>query len=115
MIRIRSKEAGFRRCGVAHPAAWTGYPDDHWTPEQLATLQAETMLQVQCGQEAEDAAGCDVDLPCRKLVAILGRLGVTVPKGARKGELEALLDQELTRPASEAAPAQDGAADGGEG
>lgn len=47
MIRITSKKDGFRRCGVAHPAAPTDYPDDRFTPEHLAALEAEPMLVVQ--------------------------------------------------------------------
>ncbi len=47
MIRIKSKNAGFRRCGVSHPAQWTEYPDDRFTPEQVKRFMAEPMLQVQ--------------------------------------------------------------------
>jgi len=47
MIRITSKRDGFRRCGVAHPAAPTEYPDDRWSDEELAILEAEPMLVVE--------------------------------------------------------------------
>ncbi|MFH1034189.1 MAG: HI1506-related protein, partial [Pseudomonadota bacterium] len=47
MIRITSKKDGFRRCGVAHPAAPTDHPNQAFTPEQLAALEAEPMLVVQ--------------------------------------------------------------------
>lgn len=47
MIRITSKKDGFRRCGVAHPAAPTDHPNQAFTPEQLAVLGAEPMLVVQ--------------------------------------------------------------------
>lgn len=56
MIRIRSKVAGFRRCGMAHPAEWTEYPDKTFTNEQLAQLLAEPMLQVAIEIEAESAS-----------------------------------------------------------
>lgn len=46
MLIITSKHEGFRRCGVAHPAAPTEYPDDAFTPEQIAILQAEPMLTI---------------------------------------------------------------------
>ena len=46
MIRIQSKKEGFRRCGIAHPAASTDYKDDFFTDEQLAQLKAEPMLFV---------------------------------------------------------------------
>lgn len=45
-ITITARRDGFRRCGRAHPARPTTYPDGFWTPEQLATLQAEPMLIV---------------------------------------------------------------------
>lgn len=54
MIRIRSKKAGFRRCGIAHSAEWAEYPDDAFTGEQLATLEAEPMLQVERDTGVED-------------------------------------------------------------
>jgi hypothetical protein len=47
MIRIRSKHAGFRRAGVAHPAGPVDHPDDAFTSEQLAALKAEAMLVVE--------------------------------------------------------------------
>jgi len=59
MIRIKSKQAGFRRCGVAHPADWTEYPDDRFTEAEIGVLQAEPMLFVEIVEddnEAETAA-----------------------------------------------------------
>ena len=47
MIRIKSRNAGFRRCGIAHPAEWTEYPDDRFDKQQLARLKAEPMLRVE--------------------------------------------------------------------
>lgn len=46
MISIKSRKAGFRRCGIAHPAAWTDYPDGAFTPAEIAVFQDEPMLQV---------------------------------------------------------------------
>lgn len=46
-IRITSKQDGFRRCGVAHPAAATSHRDDAFTAVQLVRLQAEPMLIVE--------------------------------------------------------------------
>jgi hypothetical protein len=46
MIRIKSKRANFRRCGVAHPATWTEYPDDRFTAKELKRLKADPMLTV---------------------------------------------------------------------
>ena len=46
MIVITSKREGFRRCGVAHAARPTEWPDDRWTEAELAALMAEPMLTV---------------------------------------------------------------------
>lgn len=51
MIRITSKTAGFRRCGVAHPAAPTDYPDDRFSREELKRLRTEPMLTVEIVEE----------------------------------------------------------------
>lgn len=47
MIRITSRQANFRRAGIAHPATPTAYPNDHFTAEQLEALRAEPMLVVE--------------------------------------------------------------------
>lgn len=46
MIFITSKREGFARCGVRFSETTTSYPDDRFTPEQLADLEAELMLIV---------------------------------------------------------------------
>ncbi len=46
-IRITSRKGGFRRCKVEHPATPTVYPDDRFTPQELAALKAEPMLIVE--------------------------------------------------------------------
>ncbi len=115
MIRIRSKTEGFRRCGVAFSAAWKNYEDGAFTPEELEILEGEPMLQVQTGEEAEDSGGSS-GLTCKKLTAILARMGVDVPKPpVKKADLEALLDQALNTPAPAAPAAASGdPAKGGE-
>jgi len=47
MIRITSRRHNFRRCGVPHPKAATEYPDDRFSEEELAVLEAEPMLTVE--------------------------------------------------------------------
>ena len=47
MIRIKSKKAGFRRCGIAHPTEFVEYPDERFTKEDIKTLQSEPMLCVE--------------------------------------------------------------------
>ncbi|EDJ5914223.1 hypothetical protein GFE59_13640 [Salmonella enterica] len=46
MIFITAKREGFARCGVRFSETTTSYPDDRFTPEQLADLEAEPMLIV---------------------------------------------------------------------
>ena len=46
MIVITSKREGFRRCGVAHAAGPTQWPDDRWTEAELDVLMADPMLTV---------------------------------------------------------------------
>ena len=46
MITITSRQPGFRRCGIAHPAAPVDYPDDRFTEEELEALRAEQLLVV---------------------------------------------------------------------
>jgi hypothetical protein len=47
IIRITSKRAGFRRCGIAHPVTPTDYPVDRFTAEQIKGLKTEPMLKVE--------------------------------------------------------------------
>lgn len=57
MIKIKAKKDGFRRCGTAHAATWTEWPDDRWTPEELAIFAADPMLVVVVepeGNEGQD-------------------------------------------------------------
>lgn len=49
MIEIRCTTDGFRRGGIAHPAKPTCYPEDHFTDEQLAQIEAEPKLAVTKG------------------------------------------------------------------
>ncbi len=52
MIRITSKKAGFRRCGVAHPGETTEYPNDRFSKKEIAILEAEPMLVVEHVKDA---------------------------------------------------------------
>lgn len=66
MIIITSKRDGFRRCGVAHVAGPTQWPDDRWTEAELAALMAEPMLTV--AQAADDPPPGDATPPPLGLV-----------------------------------------------
>ena len=59
MVRITSKQAGFRRCGVAHPAEPTEYPDGRFSPKELKLLQSEPMLVVEIGGSGQSGGGND--------------------------------------------------------
>ena len=47
MIRIASKQAGFRRCGMPHPKEPVDYPDDKFSKDEIKSLKAEPMLMVE--------------------------------------------------------------------
>jgi hypothetical protein len=47
MIRITSKQEGFRRCGIAHSVKPTEYPNDKFTNKQFVALKEEPMLVVE--------------------------------------------------------------------
>lgn len=51
VLRIRAKRDGFRRAGMAHPAAPTEHALDTLTADQVSALKAEPMLVV---EEVED-------------------------------------------------------------
>lgn len=55
MIRITARMNGFRRCGVAHYGV-RDYPDDHWTGDQLAVLEADPMLVIERIEDAPSPA-----------------------------------------------------------
>lgn len=75
MIIITSKKAGFRRCGVAHPAEPTEYPDDTFTPEQLEILHDEPMLVVLDAGEAE-AELTNKQVPAADMIALIKKASV---------------------------------------
>jgi hypothetical protein len=68
-LRIISRRAGFRRCGVAHPAEPTVYPDGTFTDEQVDRLLREPMLIVEIvlgmqeSMPAEAPAAADPEPP----------------------------------------------------
>ncbi|UZR27475.1 HI1506-related protein [Methylococcus mesophilus] len=60
MIRITARRAGFRRCGIAHPAEPIDYPFDRFDEGELKKLQAENMLIVEVlDDEASESAADD--------------------------------------------------------
>ena len=109
MIRITSKRAGFRRCGMPHPKEPVDYPDDRFSEEELDILMAESMLIVETGNspparkglrpggklETETApepaalvAVFDIDnITVAQIKAELDALGVEYPDKAKKAEV----------------------------
>lgn len=97
MLIITSKKAGFRRCGVAHPAESTEYPDGFFTPEQIEELHKEPMLVVKEGEE-EASELSNKSVPARQLVALV--------KQATVEDLEKLAEGETRKQVLEAIDAR---------
>lgn len=80
-IRITAKTDGFWRCGVAHPAKATDYPDNRFDADQLTRLRAEAELIVQViddpvtAKDGEPPAGDD------KTDVKTGKAGAKAVKG----------------------------------
>ncbi len=47
MLRIRSKQEGFRRCGIAHSIEPVEHADNRFTEKEIQILKAEPMLTVE--------------------------------------------------------------------
>ncbi len=64
MYRITSKHNGFIRCGVRHPSEAKEYSDDHFSHDEIMTLEAEPMLVVQHvdGESDEPSDSGDDDI-----------------------------------------------------
>jgi hypothetical protein len=89
MIKITSKQNNFRRCGMTHPAEAVEYPDDKFTKEQVAILQAEPLLIVEViTDEAEDIS----TLTVTQLLAEISKYQPTkMLKGVRQIQLVDIL------------------------
>jgi hypothetical protein len=92
MIRIKSKRAGFRRCGIAHSAEFVEYPDDRFSAKELAVLKAEPMLIVEIRKPAEGKSG-DIDaMTVEQLKAEIAKYQpIESLKGIKKTELVEML------------------------
>ncbi len=90
MIRITSKQEGFRRAGIAHTVSPREYPNDKFNPEQLKALKAEPMLVV---AEIPDEGGEDLNaLTIAQLTEEIAKHQPVEPlKGVRKAELIEIL------------------------
>ena len=61
MIRITAKQDGFRRAGMAHAKTPTEYPDNNFSKDQLAALEAEPMLIVERVENKKESSGKKAD------------------------------------------------------
>lgn len=56
LIRITARPAaGWRRCGIRHPAERVDHPADRFTPGQVATLQADPNLIVELVESGDSS------------------------------------------------------------
>jgi len=102
MITIKSRQEGFRRCGVAHSVAVTSYPDDRFSEKEQLILANEPMLHVvvesndpskSTGLKANDAIAAIKEAPDRAALDVFvqgeTRKSVIEASKARWKELEA--------------------------
>ncbi|ECB7413360.1 hypothetical protein E1J77_18365 [Salmonella enterica subsp. enterica serovar Typhimurium] len=117
MIFITSKREGFARCGVRFSETTTSYPDDRFTPEQLADLESEPMLIVSrdagmtAGQAAEQISRLKNALDTAEhevAVVTAERDALHQQLADMTAERDALREQ-LTAASPTPAPADDGA------
>jgi len=92
MLKIKSKKAGFRRCGIPHPAEVVEYPDDRFTKAEIAILKAEPMLLV---EEVPEKSGGNAALEAMTVDQLKEAITVFQPteslKGVKKAELIEIL------------------------
>lgn len=87
MIRIKSFNDGFRRCGIAHPAAWTDHADDEFTAAQLERLKSEPMLRVETVKDDTGPASAGGSPPdCDSKPATGGPSRKSARKSSGKGD-----------------------------
>ncbi|WP_316347618.1 HI1506-related protein [Desulfuromonas acetoxidans] len=90
MIKITSKKAGFRRCGIAHPTTATEYPDGKFTEKQLKQLQAEPMLVIEVIAGEPDTGDDAKVSTAKELIALIEQaetveeLNALLPEGEKR-------------------------------
>jgi len=100
-ITITSKQTGFRRCGVDHPATATEYPDNTFTAAQLKILQAEPMLVVQVSTATPKQPNVGESVALVQAAVDSQALDLLAEGETRKGVLDAIVKRraELANPA----------------
>lgn len=100
MLKIRAMKDGFRRAGERFSTEGDMFDDGRFTPEQLAELKAEPMLEVQhieqpleMGHPAEEANARAVleAMTNDKLKADCDAMGIAYPANATKAQLVDLI------------------------
>jgi hypothetical protein len=95
MIKITSKQDGFRRCGMAHSTQPQSYADDRFSLEELDILQGEPMLIVEIVED--EVQGIPHGLNARDTIKLVKEAGdiesldVLYQGEDRKSVLDALL------------------------
>ncbi|MBW2559967.1 MAG: hypothetical protein JRE40_03815 [Deltaproteobacteria bacterium] len=105
MIIIKSKQDGFRRCGVAHTKQPVEHPDDKFSEAEIAVMEADPMLTVKrvLTVEREDElviAKSPVlrDMTVAALKDLLDTLNVKYDNRATKAVLIGLVDANTDEP-----------------
>ncbi|MDA3832599.1 MAG: HI1506-related protein [Spirochaetales bacterium] len=98
MIRISSKREGFRRCGIAHSKAPVEFPDDKFSKEEIAILEAESMLIV---EHITAKAPPLEDMTVGALKGLLDELKVSYAGNAVKAVLIDLVKTNTAKPPEE--------------
>lgn len=102
MIMIKSKNDGFRRCGIAHTKAPVEYQDDKFSKEEITILKADPMLNVVDIDDnvIKEVPGLE-DMTVVRLKALLDKLNVQYDSKAAKTVLIGLVDANTDGPYTE--------------
>lgn len=92
MLEITSKSPGFIRCGVHHPGTPTLYPDDRFSKEEMARLEACSMLIVRRVAVADPLGEDPQNMTIPELKTFLDIKEVEYPSGALKSDLVSLAE-----------------------
>ena len=94
MIKITSKQEGFRRCGIAHGCLETQYKDDFFSDEQLEQLRKEPMLVVDWSENEPPSLNATETIALVKTLSTLDELAAISVNENRKSVLAAITARE---------------------
>jgi hypothetical protein len=99
MIEIKSKQDGFRRCGVAHTKEPVEHADDKFSKEEIAILKADPMLIV---KHAEDPVIAETpalkDMTVAELRGLMEKLVLPYDARATKAVLIKMIEANTAEP-----------------